>query len=332
MIITLTPNPSLDRTLELTYLRRGAVNRATGGRVDPGGKGVNVSRALAAHGIKTAAVLPLGGPDGARLAELLAGLGIDVRAVPIHGGVRSNITVAEPDGLTTKLNEPGPVLSAAEVEALTRAVLDAASPDTWIVGCGSLPGGAPVEFFADLVAPLRRRGARVVVDTSDDALRAVLTPTPGRDLPDLVKPNREELSDAVGHPLRSLGDVVDAARAVRARGVGTVVVSLGADGAVLVDAAGAAHAAARLAAPRSTVGAGDALLAGFLSRFVPGGGGATDPDAAREALATAVAWGTAATSLPGSRMPGPDDVAVVAVTRQHHIDVSRPLEVEVLRP
>lgn len=328
MIVTLTPNPSLDRTLELAHLNRGAVNRATGGRVDPGGKGVNVSRALAAHGIKTAALLPLGGPDGIRLAELLAGLGIDVRAVPVSGGVRSNITVAEPDGLTTKLNEPGPVLSPAELETLRSAVLDVASPDTWIVGCGSLPGGAPAEFFADLVAPLRARGARVVVDTSDDALRAVLTPAPGRELPDLVKPNREELSDAVGRPLRTLGDVVDAAREVLGRGVGTVLASLGADGAVLVDAAGAAHAEARIARPRSTVGAGDALLAGFLSRFVPATGTTTDPDAAAEALVTAVAWGAAATSLPGSRMPGPDDVAAVAVTRHDHIDVSRPLEGE----
>jgi 1-phosphofructokinase len=322
MIITLTPNPSLDRTIELDLLVRGAVNRATGGRVDPGGKGVNVSRALAAHGVKTAAVLPLGGPDGVRLAELLTGLGIDVRPVPVAGGVRSNITVAEPDGLTTKLNERGPTLSATELAALIRTVLDCASTDTWIVGCGSLPVGVPVEFFADLVAPLRARGAHVVVDTSDDALRAVLTTAPGRALPDLVKPNREELTDAVGHPLHTFGDVVDAARVVIGRGVGTVLASLGADGAVLVDAAGAAHAEAHIDRPRSTVGAGDALLAGFLSRYVPD----ATPDAARAALATAVAWGAAATSLPGSRMPGPDDVAAIAVTLHHDLDLRRTLK------
>jgi 1-phosphofructokinase len=128
--------------------------------------------------------------------------------------------------------------------------------------------------------------------------------------------------------LRTLGDVVDAATTVRERGVGTVLASLGADGAIVVDAAGAAHAEARITRPRSTVGAGDALLAGFLSRFVPATGTATSPDAARRALATAVAWGAAATSLPGSRMPGPDDVAAVAVTRHDHIDVSRTLEGE----
>jgi 1-phosphofructokinase len=325
MIVTLTPNPSLDRTLELDLLLHGAVNRTTGGRVDPGGKGVNVSRALAAHGVKTTTVLPLGGPDGDRLADLLTGLGIDVRAVPVAGDVRSNITITEAGGLTTKLNEPGPVLSPAELETLTRTVLDCAYPDTWIVGCGSLPGGTPVEFFADLVAPLHARGAHVVVDTSNDALRAVLTPAPGRALPDLVKPNREELTDAVGRPLRALGDVVDAARTVFDRGVGVVLASLGTDGAILVDSAGATHAEARITRPRSTVGAGDAFLAGFLSRFVPPPGRPTTPDDAREALTTAVAWGAAAACLPGSHMPGPDDVAVATVTRHDHLDMNRPL-------
>ena len=112
MIVTLTPNPSLDRTVEIDELRRGEVQRATGGRVDPGGKGVNVSRALAANDIATVAVLPSGGPEGAQLAALLAPFGVQTVPVPIGGTVRSNITVAEPDGTTTKLNEAGPELSA----------------------------------------------------------------------------------------------------------------------------------------------------------------------------------------------------------------------------
>lgn len=320
MIITLTPNPSLDRTLELDHLVRGVVNRATGGRVDPGGKGVNVSRALAAHGIKTTAVLPLGGPDGERLSGLLAGQGIDVRGVTVAGGIRSNITVAEQDGVTTKLNEPGPVLTPAELDSLTDTVVDCAEPGTWIVCCGSLPGGAPEGFLADLVGPLQARGARVVVDTSEAALHAVLTPAPGRRLPDLVKPNREELAAATGRPLRTLGDVVDAARALLDRGVDMVLASLGADGAVLVTADAELHATARISRPRSTVGAGDALLAGFLSRFT------TAPDGAREALAAAVTWGAAATSLPGSRMPGPNDVAAIAATVHEAVDARRILE------
>jgi 1-phosphofructokinase len=346
MIVTLTPNPSLDRTLQLHALVRGGVNRAEGGQIDPGGKGVNVSRALAAHGVKTVAVLPLGGPDGAVLAELLAAQGVEVRRVPVAGDTRTNITVAEPDGTTTKLNEPGPELSPAEVADLAAAVLDAVAPGDWVVGCGSVPGGVDDDFYARLVAPLHARGARVAVDSSGDALRAVLAGIPdaaggGRVYPDLVKPNREELAEAVGRSLRTLGDVVEAARELVARGVGTVLASLGADGAVLVTAGGAHYGSSRVDQPRSTVGAGDALLAGYLSQVAQPP--AADPDgdfppttdpalstdpAALKALAAALAWGAAATGLPGSRMPTPDDVAAITVTLHDRIDPERPLEGE----
>lgn len=342
MIVTLTPNPSLDRTLELGLLVRGAVNRASGVRLDPGGKGINVSRALAAHQIRTAAVAPLGGADGTRLAELLAAHGVQVLAVPVSGGTRTNVTIAEPDGTTTKLNEPGPRLSAAETGALRGAVLDAAGPGTWVVCCGSLPRGVDPGFFADLIGPLHARGARVVVDTSGPALQSVLAAAgggagaadgSGDGMPDLVKPNHEELAEAVGRPLPTLGDVVTAAQDLRARGIGVVLASLGADGAVLVDHAGAVHAEARVGHPRSTVGAGDALLAGFLSRYAeparlspaPGSAVLDDAGTAREALAAALAWGAAATCLPGSLMPGPEDVAAVPVTLHPRCDLQRSL-------
>ena len=107
MIVTLTPNPSVDRTIEIARLQRGEVHRATGGRLDPGGKGVNVSRALAANGHPTVAVLPSGGTEGSRLGGLLAPEGVAVLPVPIVGSVRSNVTVVEADGTTTKLNEIG---------------------------------------------------------------------------------------------------------------------------------------------------------------------------------------------------------------------------------
>ena len=328
MIVTLTPNPSVDRTIELVSLVRGAVNRATGGRVDAGGKGVNVSRALAGHGLKTTAVVPIGGPDGHVLAELLAGSGVDVRRVPVAGGVRVNITVAEPDGTTTKLNEPGPTLTAAEVAELSAAVLDVATPGSWVVCCGSLPGGVDPGFYAGLVAPLHAHGVQVAVDTSGPALAAALSAEGTAALPDLVKPNREELEEAVGHPLHTLGDVVGAARELRSRGVGVVLVSLGRDGAVLVGGGEAVHGSSQVARPLSTVGAGDAFLAGFLSQLPEGGPPIADlpPERQVAALAEALRWGGAATGLPGSRMPGPDDVAGIPVTLHEEIDQSRRLE------
>jgi 1-phosphofructokinase len=131
----------------------------------------------------------------------------------------------------------------------------------------------------------------------------------------LLKPNRDELADIVGSPLADLGDVVAAARQLQAWGAGTVVASLGADGAVLVEAAGVVTGTCPVARPRSTVGAGDALLAGFLAAGAHGAA----------ALAEGLAWGAAAVSLPGSRMPGPADLIRHNVTIHPRPDELRPL-------
>lgn len=306
----MTPNPSVDRTIEVDTLVRGAVLRARAGRVDAGGKGVNVARALAANGHKARAVLPSGGAEGAQLAALIAMEGIEAVSVPIAAPVRANVSVVEPDGTVTKLNEPGPALSPDEVEALVSATVTAARDASWVVGCGSLPPGIPDDFYARLVRLLRDAGVPVAVDTSGPALVAVLTAQPV-----LVKPNAEELAEAAGRPVATLGDAIEAAQELRRRGAGAVVASLGADGAVLVDEGGAVHGEAPVARARSTVGAGDAMLAGFLAA---GGAG-------RDALAEALAWGAAATSLPGSRMPTPADLDRAAVRIHDRPEMDRPL-------
>lgn len=152
MILTVTPNPSLDRTYEVPSLERGEVIRATGDRMDPGGKGVNVSRAVAAAGAATLAVLPLGGAPGALVAQLLDEQGIEVAPVPVAGQTRSNIAVAEPDGTLTKINATGPELTRAEAESLLSAVRERSSGADWIACCGSLPRGLAPSWYADLVA------------------------------------------------------------------------------------------------------------------------------------------------------------------------------------
>ncbi|MGO4756468.1 1-phosphofructokinase family hexose kinase, partial [Streptomyces sp. 2MCAF27] len=174
MILTVTPNPSLDRTYEIPALERGAVLRAASDRVDPGGKGVNVSRAVAAAGHRTVAVLPLGGPEGALLARLLGGLGIEAAGVPVQGSNRVNISVAEPDGTLTKINAAGPELTAAEAEALLEAVRTQSADADWIACCGSLPRGLAPEWYAELVARAHRAGARIALDTSGPSLTAAL--------------------------------------------------------------------------------------------------------------------------------------------------------------
>ncbi|WP_196930030.1 1-phosphofructokinase [Micromonospora ureilytica] len=293
MIVTVTLNPSLDRAVEVDSLTRGEVIRAATAHLDPGGKGVNVSRALLANGVPSVAVLPSGGDEGNQLIRLLKAEGVEVLAVSISGRTRSNITLAEPDGTVTKINEPGPTMYRSEFDEVIDRVLARASGADWVVLCGSVPPGLPADAYAQLCRKLRAAGVRVAVDTSGPALReAALAGAT------LLKPNRDELAEVVGTPLKDLGDVVDAAQCLRAWGAGTVVASLGADGAVLVDAEGVRTGTCPVARPRSTVGAGDALLAGFLAAGAHGAA----------ALAEGLAWGAAAVSLPGSRMPGPADL------------------------
>jgi 1-phosphofructokinase len=310
MIITLTPNPSLDRTVEIDELVRGEVIRVRAAHVEPGGKGVNVARALVLNDVKARAIIPSGGPEGAQLTALLPGEAIEPVVVPIAGTVRSNVAVVEPDGTTTKLNEPGPRLSPAELDALVATTHEQAAGAEWVVLSGSLPPGAPEDFYARIVRDLQDSAARVVVDSSGPALVAALSAGP-----DLVKPNQEELAEASGHEIRSLRDAAEAAQELRRRGAGTVLVSLGKHGALLVDANGVLHGEAP-ATPRSTVGAGDAFLAGFLA-----GGGA-----GAQGLTEALAFGAAATSLPGSQMPGPSDLDRAAVRLHRDVDLDRPLD------
>ncbi|MFC7342726.1 1-phosphofructokinase [Saccharopolyspora griseoalba] len=298
MIVTVTPNPSLDRTVQVDRLDPGEVHRARRVHLDPGGKGVNVARALAAAGVPTLAVLPSGGAEGARLAELLAPEAVPVVEVPVHAPTRSNIAVVESDGTTSKFNEPGPQLTAAEVAALETSVAELAGRAEWLVTCGSLPDGCPQDLHARVVTAARAAGTRVAVDTSGAPLGLACQAGP-----DLVKPNLAELAEVAGGPLRDLGDVLDVADRLRAGGVGAVLVSLGRLGAVLVGANGARYATARATEVRSTVGAGDAMLAGFLRAS----------GTEEVALRSAVAYGTAAVGLAGSRMPGPDDVHPQAV-------------------
>lgn len=301
MIVTLTPNPSLDRTIAVDALRRGGVHRAVSLQEDPGGKGVNVSRALAANGATTVAVLPAEGASALQFSGLLDQAGVRHDLVPLPGAVRTNITLVEEDGTTTKINEPGRRSTAADAALMLDGVeahLDGAS---WVVGCGSLPPGLGGELYADLIARARKRGVKVAIDTSGAALAVAVAAGP-----DLVKPNHHELAEYVGRPLPLLHDVLAAAREVVHAGVETVVVSLGSVGAVAVTADEAHHAAATITAPNSTVGAGDCLLAGWLYAVAEGAG----PVAAIE---RAVRWGSAAVTLPGSSVPGPQDLAAITV-------------------
>jgi 1-phosphofructokinase len=308
MIVTLTPNPSVDRTVFLADLALGSVNRSQRSWSEPSGKGVNVALALHAHGVPTRAVVTTGGPVGAQLRQMLDTAGLDTVVVPIDGEIRSNISLTQPDGSVTKINEAGPRLSADERHRLLTAVTAQLGEATWLVCAGSLPAGLPAGWYGELVELGRRHGVRVAVDTSGAPLAESLAAKP-----DLVKPNVDELAELTGRIPRALGDVVEAAQEVRRRGARTVLASLGGDGAVLVDADGALWGRAPVDSVVSTVGAGDAMLAGYLSCR----GSRTD------ALATALQWGAAAVQHEGTLFS--PNTSSVPVTVVDAIDPTRPL-------
>jgi 1-phosphofructokinase len=313
VIVTVTPNPSIDRTVTLgTPLTRGAVHRITSATTEPGGKGVNVARALTLAGVEALAVLPTADTDP--IVTALQTSGVTFLGVPVTGTIRTNLTITESDGTTTKLNEPGATLDDSARDALTRAVVDAAARASWVVLSGSLPPGMPDEWYAEIVATLAPASCKVAVDTSERPLDA-LAASFGRTAPDVIKPNAEELASLVGtspdelERVAASGDpapVVQAAQRLIDRGARTVLVTLGAAGAVLVDQTGAWMATPPPITPRSTVGAGDSSLAGYLRAEV---GGAEPP----QRLQMAVAYGSAAAALPGSALPSPSQIDLKAV-------------------
>ncbi len=326
MIVTFTANPSLDRTVALPGpLERGEVQRAVSVSQESGGKGVNVSRALVVSGLESVAVLP-----GADSDPVLAGLretGVPFVSLPINEPLRTNVALTEPGGVTTKINEPGPLLDADQQEALTKLLVESSRGASWVVLAGSLPPGFPADFYAVIAQRLRSSadGAapRIAVDSSGQPLAAALTGgTAG--MPDLLKPNAEELAElaaAAGFASPATADELEAdpaaaaaaAAAVVRSGVGAVLATLGSKGAVLVTADGAWLATHPPVAAVSTVGAGDSALAGYLLAH---GQGAAPADCLRQA----VAHGAAAASLPGSTVPAvhqttPDAVTITALRK-----------------
>lgn len=314
MIVTLTLNPSLDRTVDVDALERGEVVRTSEPVLEPGGKGVNVTRALTANGVASLAILAVAGPEGAELGRLLERDGILCRFVPVSGRTRSNLTVCEPDGTVTKLNEPGSPLSDSDVAAIATAVRTSVRDGDWLVVSGSTPPDFTAEQVSALLAEATATGAQLVVDTSGDALAMALASHPR-----VVKPNREELAELVGRELGSVAAVQKAAEEVRERGADFVLVSMGAEGAVLVGPNGMLVGESTVDRTRSTVGAGDSFLAGFLSRFT------VDEGDVEAALLEALTWGAAATRLPGSSVPTPSDLDPSIVQLVWQPDLDRPL-------
>lgn len=283
MIVTVTPAPAIDWTVAVGTMDLGGVNRGETIAREPSGKGVNVTVALNRAGVPSVAVVPVGGASGDLFKSLSTDEGFALHVVDISADLRINVTVREDSGRDTKVNLPGASMANDEVEQMVLAVNGLLGRAHTLVIAGSVPEGVPNSLYPRLVAMGKEAGVRVVLDTSGPAFTEGLAAQPT-----LIKPNHHELGDEVGQPLRTLGDVVEACREIRERGIPQVLASLGASGAYYQDDEHSLYGYVTGVTPVNSVGAGDGLLAGFIA----------DPTDQRAALERALAWGASAVQSP----------------------------------
>jgi 1-phosphofructokinase len=286
-------NPAIDAEWRVDDLRWEEKNLIVSQRRWPGGKGANVARWLNFLGSNCELLVPLGGDAGKEMQEQLRADGIRTRVVPVRSETRVNVVITGAAGKQMRFNQPGARLSKANWNEVLDHVRTAAEQGTHIILSGSLAPDLPANSYAKILAKLHDNGVRVFLDCDGDTLKLA-----AREQPFLVKPNRHELEQWFGRKLPTLASVRSAALAMSRVTHGWILVSLGKDGAMLVNCAEdfVAHARANPLRILNTLGAGDATLAAAAHAAVSG----VEP---REWLRDAVAAGTAATQCEAGRVP-----------------------------
>ena len=283
MIYTVTLNPALDYHLKVDNLKSGSTNRSTESKLLVGGKGTNVSLVLKELGLESVALGFVAGFTGDEVVNCLKARGINTDFLKLTEGL-TRINVKLSGDTETEINAEGPVIKREDIARL-RERIEALQPDDILILAGSVPFGVDSQVYGELMSAVPS-SVKVIVDTSGRALIEALSYRPF-----LIKPNRDELQEAVGHTLTNEKEVVEAACKLQKMGACNVLVSLGADGAVLVADDGKVYKEeAKAVSVKSTVGAGDSMLAGFVSALDRG---------YVEALKLAVAVGTATASVDG---------------------------------
>jgi 1-phosphofructokinase len=260
-VVTVTPNPAIDSTLTIPNFTAGSVNRVLQQHAKPGGKGVNVAAALADYGHAVAVTGFLGRENCASFEALFADKRIADQFIRIAGETRVGIKITDPARQqTTDINFPGQMPAPGDFELLLQKMRTlAAESKPWFVLAGSLPPGVEATMYRDLVRSLKADGCRVLLDTSGEPLRHALDAAPH-----VIKPNLHELEELAGTQLSSNQSVIEAARSLLAKGIELAVISMGAEGALFVTDEQAILALPPGVKVRSTVGAGDAMVAGIL--------------------------------------------------------------------
>jgi 1-phosphofructokinase len=259
-IATLSLNPAVDQTARVPGFTAGRVNRVEWEQSDAGGKGVNVASFLADFGQRVAVTGLLGRANTEPFVELFARKGIADHFVRLPGRTRVNVKIVDQVlDQVTDINFPGLSPRSADLLSLVETVDGLCQDTDWFVLSGSVPAGVPANVYADLVKRLKGRDKQVVLDASGAPFAEAVSSGP-----DIIKPNIEELSELIGRPLKAQAEVMAAARSLVDTGVGMVAVSMGADGALFVQGNAAVLAIPPAITVKSTVGAGDAMVAGLV--------------------------------------------------------------------
>jgi len=292
MIITVTPNAALDKTIQVPSMQLGMRHRGAQGLVAPGGKGINVARALRILQEPVIATGLTGGETGSRIMRELTTEGILANFVAIDGESRSSTVLIDPtSGRQTEIIENGPSVTADELDSLLNRLAYISRDAYAVVLAGSLPRDAPEGWYAEVIKQLRKTGTKLILDSDGEPLRLGVQSEPY-----LVAPNQREAETLVGHEFAGENDIITALDEIADMGPQNVLITTETGVAALLRQGGQIRRY-RVLAPRvevlSTVGAGDALLAGFLASHMRDG----DPETA---LRYAVACGTASTLMAGA--------------------------------
>lgn len=296
--MTLTLNPAVDKTIRLPRLTPGTVNRVQESLLDPGGKGINVSRIVDRLGWPTIAFGFLAGEIGEIIARALEKEGVQSHFIRVPGQTRLNVTIFEEEtSRGTSFYDRGPEVGFEALNRLGDDIRPWLCVHPVLVLAGSLPPGVPEDVYADFIALGHSAGVKAILDTTGEPLRLGL-----RARPYLVKPNLEEAEQLVGRPLHDLGAIIQAAREIRSMGAEVVVISLGPEGAICLEDNRVWRAIPPPIDRRSTVGSGDSLVAGLAISIARG-------ESIVEGLRLGTAAGAATAMVPGTALGGPADIA-----------------------
>ena len=292
MIYTVTLNPAIDKTVVIEHFNAGSVNRVKSVREDPGGKGINVFKCLHSLGAETVAAMILAGDAGKRLEGMLKKLEILALTVWADGESRTNLKIIDPcKKENTDINEPGPVVSVALLEQLKLSIAGRIRPGDIVILSGSLPAGVDRGLYGAWTTYFRNLGACVYLDADGEPMRKGMSAVPY-----MIKPNNDELAALLGKPALTLEEMLEEGKRLHDTGIAEIVISLGGDGALFVSGDGAFLAAGLDVPVKSTVGAGDSVVAAMAY-------GQAKNLSREEKIRLAVAIGAASVMQSGTQPP-----------------------------